>query len=63
MEFVTVNMIEINTKEFYCDGPEDGEHPRVYYVIDDDTNTKTCMYCNLNIFTDLAKYEKTTSKV
>ena len=40
-------MIEINTKEFYCDGPEDGEHPRVYYVIDDDTNTKTCMYCNL----------------
>ena len=40
-------VIEINTKEFYCDGPEDGEHPRVYYVIDDDTITKTCMYCNL----------------
>ena len=28
-------MIEISTKEFYCDGPEDGEHPRVYYIIDD----------------------------
>ena len=28
--------IEIHTREFHCDGPEDGEHPRVYYVFDDD---------------------------
>jgi len=39
-------VIEIHTKEFYCDG-EEGDHPRVYYTIDEDTNTKTCMYCNL----------------
>ncbi len=38
-------MIEIHTKEFHCDGPEGGEHPRVYYTMDAD-NTKTCMYCN-----------------
>tara|TARA_Y100001949_G_scaffold176601_1_gene190750 strand:+ start:3233 stop:3433 length:201 start_codon:yes stop_codon:yes gene_type:complete len=37
--------IEIHTREFHCDGPEDGEHPRVYYVMDD-TNEKVCMYCN-----------------
>ena len=38
-------MIKVNKKEFYCDGPEDGEHPRVYYIMDD-TNEKICMYCN-----------------
>ena len=33
-------MIEISTKEFYCDGPEDGEHPRVYYIIDGEAEFK-----------------------
>ena len=40
-----IGMIKVNKKEFYCDGPEDGEHPRVYYIMDD-TNEKICMYCN-----------------
>ena len=37
--------IEIHTREFYCDGPKDGEHPRVYYVIDD-KGYELCGYCN-----------------
>ena len=37
--------IKINKKEFYCEGPEGGEHPRVYYTIGN-KNEKTCMYCN-----------------
>jgi len=42
---VLIGMKKIKQKEFYCDGPEDGEHPRVYYIMDD-TNEKICMYCN-----------------
>ena len=45
IQMVLIGMKKIKQKEFYCDGPEDGEHPRVYYVMDD-TNEKICMYCN-----------------
>ena len=32
--------IEIHNREFHCDGAFDGDHPRVYYVIDEDEDFK-----------------------
>ena len=36
--------IEIHSREFYCDGEFEGDHPRVYYVIDEDEDFKLCGY-------------------
>ena len=38
--------IEIHSREFYCDCEFEGDHPRVYYVIDEDEDSKLCGYCN-----------------
>ncbi len=38
--------IEIHSREFYCDGEFKGDHPRVYYIIEEDEHFKLCGYCN-----------------
>tara|TARA_Y100001937_G_scaffold55162_1_gene76026 strand:+ start:1195 stop:1401 length:207 start_codon:yes stop_codon:yes gene_type:complete len=39
------NWKPVYSRDFYCEGPPDGEHPRVFYTFADKSSVR-CGYCN-----------------